>query len=466
MPGKSKSVTGTDQRIKNRKGVHRSKRTLLMGVCVLLFFVAVILRLGFVKEVLGQYATLSNRMKASGRFGFLAPDSSTYLNLADNFTSGELLHVGTISRPPGYPAFLWVCGRSPSHILIVQAILCALIPVCAFLFSYHLLGNFPISTAAGLVSAVSPTGIGVSGLVLADSLLAVLFAVGLLVLLYGAKRRNIIWVLASAVLFGAGGIVKPLLLFWPVLSAVVWWLFRRGEMQRVEWTRIGALFLVQGLFLTGLATCNYVRDTVFTVSEIGPRTVREYWAVRVEEWARAGHKPGIESIKRNQDATRKRLDEKPPVERIRVYKEESRRIFRSHPVLAAIVFLRNIHELSIQGWDRFYRQAPLDPFYLGWLRKMSGMEAIARRFSRWLTIPALLIALMVSRFRRVPENRRICLMICGLWVAYMYVTLCSGVTFWTGTRIVYPIEVVTITIVAAEVDLLYRAVKSKVLKAG
>ena len=436
----------------------RNTRVWLVASCLVVFIMAAILRVGFAQEVLSQHADLSASMQAASKtYGFMAGDSPSYLRPADRIAAGDLLHAGSLKRPPGYPLFLWLCGRSPNMILIVQALLGSLIPVSTLLLSHHLLRNLPLSIVAGLVSAVSPTGIGVTGLILADLLLAVLFVGGLWVLSQGATRQGIGWALVPALLFGIAGLVKPVLLFWPVLSAMVWWLFRRAERRRVSWTPFLVLVLVQASFFVAWASCNQVRDNVFTVSEVGLHTARCYWATRVEEWARAGHKPSGETIKRNRAAVIRRLDESPPPERIRAYKEESIRIFKTYPTLTITVFLHNIGELSVQGWNQFGSQVPLDSTLRSRLKRLSRVESVARKYGRWLIVPGFGLMFVVALVWRTPENRRICLGICGFLVAYLYVTLCAGITIWTGTRIVYAIEAVAIVIVAAEVDLLIRA---------
>jgi hypothetical protein len=446
----SKLISGQD-------GKQRHTRIWLVASCFLVFATAATLRIGFVQTTLNQYADLPASMQASNAYGFMARDSAGYLLPADRIAAGELLHAGSLKRPPVYPMFLWICGRSPDIVLILQALLGSLIPVCTLLLSHHLLRNLPISIAAGLVSAVSPTGIGVTGLIMADLLLAVLFAVGLCVLFQGSTRQSIGWVLVPALLFGVAGLVKPILLFWPLLSAFVWWLFKRAEQRRVRWTQVLVLVLVQASFFVAWASCNYVRDNVFTVSEIGLHTVRCYWATQVEEWARAGHRPSGESIQQNRAAVIRRLEEIAPPERIRTYKEESIRIFKKYPELTISVFLYNISRLSVGGWNRFHRQVPLDTSLLSRLEILRKVESVARRYGRWLIMPGFVLMLIVARVWRTPDNRRISLGICGLSVAYLYVTACTGITMWTGTRVVYLIESIAITIVAAEVDLLVRA---------
>ena len=124
----------------------RNTRVWLVASCLVVFIMAAILRVGFAQEVLSQHADLSAYMQAASKtYGFMAGDSPSYLRPADRIAAGDLLHAGSLKRPPGYPLFLWLCGRSPNMILIAQALLGSLIPVSTLLLSHHLLRNLPLS---------------------------------------------------------------------------------------------------------------------------------------------------------------------------------------------------------------------------------------------------------------------------------------------------------------------------------
>lgn len=51
--------------------------------------------------------------------GYLTNDSETYLQPARQALQGNLAAVGTLERPPGYPAFLAILGASPRPVLLV-----------------------------------------------------------------------------------------------------------------------------------------------------------------------------------------------------------------------------------------------------------------------------------------------------------------------------------------------------------
>jgi hypothetical protein len=403
--------------------------------CILVFLTAVVLRTAFVAEMIDQFQQLPPDTQTSFRYGFLTPDSRSYLESAGRIAKGDLLNAGSLSRPPGYPLFLWACGRVSSRVLTAQAVIGALIPVGTLLLSFLVIRNVLMSSAAGMLSAVSPTGIGVTGLVLADLLLAALFALGLLLLLAGSSRDHL-------------------------LSIAVWWLFRKAERRPVTWFQATSLLALPiGIFL-GWASCNYARDGVFSVSEIGPRTVRVYWAAAVDAWGTSQREPSGQEIRHHQTDIRQRLQHLPPKQRMRLYREESLEIFTSYPAIAVVVLLTNMKAPAVQGWDHFHVQVPLTPSLLNRLQRASRAESSVHTFMWWPVMLAFLASVLAIHFRPSPEICRIGLLTCGLSVAYFYFSLMSGVTFWTGPRIVYPVESVALSILVAILVLVFRVVRN------
>jgi hypothetical protein len=425
----------------------------ISAACILVFLVAVTLRTTFVREMLNQYQQFPPNIQKSFRYGFLTADSRSYIESAGRIAEGDLLNAGSLSRPPGYPLFLWACGRVSSRVLTMQAVLGALIPVCTFLLSFLVARNVPVSVVAGMISAVSPTGTGVTGLVLPDLLLAALFVLSVLLLLIGTSKEHIGWLVSSALVVGLAGLVKPVLLLWPFASVAVWWFFRRAHGRSVTWLHALPLVVIPGTFFLGWASCNYSRDGVFSVSDKGPQTVRVYWAAAVDEWGKSNREPSSQAIRTNQAEIRQRLANLPPPARMRMYREESLEIFSRYPALTIVVILTNVKEPAIQGWDYFHLQLPLDPSLLSKLQWMSTIESSVRKWIRWPIMLAFLSGILAVRFSPSSESRQMCLLICGVSVAYFYFALMSGVTFWTGPRVVYPIESVALTILAAGVVL-------------
>lgn len=434
----------------------------LITSCGCVFVVSASLRIAFVREVLNEYAQLPHAVQTSQRYGFLTPDSMSYLEPAGRAAVHDFLHSGSLLRPPGYPVFLAICGQSPSHMLIAQALLGSFIPIATLLLTFYLLRNLRLSVVAGLVSSFSPTGVGITGLIMSDLLFAVLFAAGFLSLLYAAARHGAGWLLPSALLFGIAGLVRPVLSMWPVVAAVIWWLLRRSENQSFRWPPVAMLVCVQVACLTGWSTCNYLRDGVFTVSEIGPFTTRAYLAARVEEWARAGDLPSEELVRDNVKGVTRRLfsHRHTASQRMDAYRDESARIFWSHPGETLRVFVRNIEENTVAGWNYFPAQFPTNPSLRERGLGLSTMESSVRTYARWPVTLGFIPFLVVARCWPTPENRRLLLQVVALSLAYVYFGLSCGLTFWTGSRILYPGEMLAIAIATMEIHLLIRLPRS------
>jgi hypothetical protein len=432
----------------------------ISAACVLVFLIAIVLRTAFVVEMIDQFQRFPPDTQKSFRFGYLTPDSRSYLEPAVRIAEGDLLNAGSLTRPPGYPLFIWVCGRVASRVLTAQAVIGALIPVGTLLLSFLIARNLPVSFVAALMSAVSPTGVGVTGLVLADLLLAPLFLLGLLMLLHGASRNHIAWPVLAALVFGWAGLVKPVLLLWPLASVAVWWLFRKAAGKPVAWVHALILIAVPNCIFAGWASCNYARDGVFALSEKGPQTVRVYLAAAVDAWGTSQHPPSGQEISRYQAEVRQRLSQLSPKERMQTYREESLGILCTHPAIAVVVFWMNMKAPAIQGWDHFHVQIPLKPSLLSGHQRATEVESKIRKVIRWPVMLTFVVGMLALRFFPSPRSRRLCFQVFGLSLAYYYFMVMSGVTFWTGPRIVYPAESVALAILAAGLALVLTVVRT------
>jgi hypothetical protein len=329
--------------------------------------------------------------------------------------------------------------------------------VCTFLLTYSVVANLPISFCAGLISCVSPTGIGITGLVLADLTFATLFALGMLLLARSAMSQSTTWAIGSALLFGTAGLVKPILLGWPALAVVVYGLLARVPGSRVRWTPALPLVLVPTLFFVGWAACNHLRDGVFTVSEIGLRTVRLYLAVRVEEQARTDKEPSPLAMRMTRTRVEDELHKLGASERMRAYLDAVP-ILWTHPAATITVFFRNVSENMEGGWDHFSSQLPLTTLSQPIFVRASQIEAHIRHAARWPVSLALLIFPLGIAFQTA-EARRWSFWTVALWFVYAYFALSSGITFWVGPRLLYPVEMIAIVILTTEMALVAHAVR-------
>lgn len=243
---------------------------------------AALLRVIFVLGVLASARTTPPDKLWNGYpTGYLTNDSPTYLEPARQALRGNFAAIGSLERPPGYPAFLAILGASPAPVLLVQALLGAVTVGVGALLAYLFTGHARLSAGAALVLAVSPTGIGLTGLIMADLLLGAVFAGAFLLLVASVRYRRPAWLYAAGLLFGLGAMVKPILFVWAPCGLLVAWLAGGG---RTRFVPVRSLALFVGLeVLPGAlwAARNYARDGVLTVSSVGPRTARLYLASKI-----------------------------------------------------------------------------------------------------------------------------------------------------------------------------------------
>ncbi len=384
--------------------------------------------------------------------GYLTNDSPTYLEPAHEALRGNLAGIGTLNRPPGYPAFLAILGTSPEAVLVAQALLGALIAAAGVLLTYMLTQDVSLSSGAGLVLAVSPTGIGLTGLIMADLLLGVVFAIGLSLLVASVRYRRTGWLHVAGLLFGLGVLVKPVLFAWAPFSVLLAWLVAGGTM-RFAPIRAIVLFLVLQLAPAGIwATCNYVRYGVFTVSSIGPITARLYLGSQTMAWAQVHRRPDAAAVTRLQTDAWKQLDSlwqldslDAPREQIRWAKATTLQILRANPKAAVHAYLDNLNRSTGgEAWYYFPGQLVSYPAAHGALERLARLEAGTRRLGRWLLLACVAMAMTTIVLARQRPRPQLALDVCALAAPILFFLVFSGITFWTGPRTVHPASIAAV----------------------
>jgi hypothetical protein len=405
--------------------------------CGSIFLVALVPRLLLVVGILGQVSGLPTGQAERELIGYLTPDSEAYLDAASRLLAGDLMNAGTLTRPPGYPAFLALFGSAPSAVLVAQAVLGSLIPVATFLLTSALGVRAALAVGAGMGVAILPSGIGITGLIGPDLLLAVLVASGLLLLAVGVRSGASRASLTASVTFACALLVKPVMVLWVPVSLLVAWMFARRLIASPGWI---ALFIgVQLAPVILWAARNHQREGLFSYSTIGSSTVRIYWLARAELMAGDLGGPTPAELEQHQRDLRRRLfgTPMPAAHRDRILRSESSAIVRSHPLDAARAFLMNVDENTSMGWDHFSRQLPAAPALAQRLARVAALEGRLFAVARWLLLMGPLLVWLIGRVG-IARARDALPAALGLALAASFFVIASGVTFWTGPRIVFP----------------------------
>ena len=155
-------------------------------------------------------------------------------------------------RDPGYPFFLALLMKISgtgdgwyASVLLCQALLSALtVALTTHLGKLWLSGR--LAFVAGVLMAVWPHSVSITGVVLSETLLSFLCAAGLLIFATACQRGSNYWGFASGVIFGAAAVTNAVLLpFGVLLAAFLAW--RRLETRQLcAALAIGALLLPCG----------------------------------------------------------------------------------------------------------------------------------------------------------------------------------------------------------------------------
>jgi hypothetical protein len=432
-----------------------SDRRLLAAVAII-FVVAALPRLLFVREVIADWKRLEPELRQSDSIAFLDPDSGSYMRLAKRILDANPLGAVSLRRPPGYPFFLALLGAQPERVLWAQALLGAFIAPCVLILAYVITRSVFLGLAAGLLSALSPTGIGVAALIMSDLLLAALFALGLLALLLAARAHGS-WLLVVAG-YKAHSVVLVSSSPAGFLAILREWASSRSACRNRPLFRPSAS---PPPLLWSAA--NYVVHGAFSYSDAGALTARTYWGARAEAWIEAGEPPSAGQIRKKvqqawQRAGSSKLSE---TEKIRQYREETRNLIREHPSEMARAFFVNADEQTRRGWNLFKRQLPLKPEVAQRLAPLVRLEGKAREYVRWLLVLLILGLPLLWALGTSARSSADLMGVLALTVAWLYFVVASGITFWTGPRILYPVQLAEIVVPLAALRLAISGIRRR-----
>ncbi|MBN1491546.1 MAG: hypothetical protein JXA69_16660 [Phycisphaerae bacterium] len=444
-------------------------RRLLVWILVAVGLVALLARGVFVAQVLSHLS--AEQLLDYG------PDTAQYVHLARNLAfdgryaqNDPTSHYTALLRTPGYPAFVAIFLRlhwAPASVLVAQAAMASCIPLITALLAWALLRSRLAALAAGMASALSPTGVGVTGIVLVEALFGVAFLLGFGLLYLGIAADR--WRLActAGVVFGVAALIKPTLLFWPVISPVLWFVLARATDRTVRWKPLLLFVVVQLPIPLAWCTHNYATDGFFALSSVGPQSLRYHIAPRVEEWARAGGMPRADAVIRNRDTAKLRDEAEmaagsPAADIIRRQTEESTPILRANPRLTARLWLANIIENIRETWPHFSTQLPEGSLsQRGWERLSRALVRLQKPLLL-LVVVAMLELLVRPRRRRSDAWRRQLYGLLALAGTYGYFAFFTGISYWQGSRLLYPVEFALILIVVIATVSLARSARAAI----
>lgn len=441
-----------------------SNRLLLL--CLLIGLLSLCVRLLLVKEI--------NQFNSDVNIENFCNDGPDYMHLARNIANDFRYSQPTIEsrwiaffRLPGYPLFLAIfeyLGAGVKSVLIAQAILGAAIPVVVTLLAYLFIGKYSFAAIAGLLSTVSPTGIGLSGMILTDILFSTFFAVGLFAFFVGIFFPSPRLIVGSGLIFGIGSLIKPVLLFWPILAIFSFYFFKKTAKKQIKWKYIFFHIAFQSLFLLGWGTHNYLKEGVFTTSPELQDTLRNYYSSEVLVLSKSQGPVAISSETLEvRKKSFQRFDEMikggvPFSTIIKIQTDESIAILRSDLLLTIKVYFHNLKNQLTPAWDYLLTQYPDNGRNTGMFKFMFltiSIDMLMKKIVYFLCV--MLVVASIIPFGDLPKKEvmsRFYISV-ALFSLVLYFASVTGIGFWSGPRLIYPIECCLITLTLLNLNTLF-----------
>lgn len=417
---------------------------------------ALVLRLAFVATMVEQ-----TRGTSWDRIG---GDSKQYLDLARNFVElGRFVddapgrrNFGTtyysLLRPPGYPLLCAVFERSDARVgvLWTQAVIGSLLPAIVTWLGATMLSR-TAGVATGVLAAISPCGIGLTGLILADLPFSVAFAFGVALLWAGCRGSRAALVL-SGLTFGVATLIKPIGLYWVLVVPFVAIGLSRAAERKLAWRPLVAGLLINVAMILAWSARNYHVGGVFTLSTVDAQNLRYYLAPAAQEWARTEDAPVRKKLKKSRYEVIRRDEQDILTMPARaIYKRqwaESLDIFRDEPAATLQAFGTNLFNNLTGRFSHFEQELPAGGVIR---RSLLALESIrASMVFGVVAVALMLVALIVPPIvRRDPTWRSRAWVAWTMAIVASYLIVFTGTTSSTGSRIVYPAQFALLMLLAA-----------------
>ena len=431
------------------------------------------------------YAALVVRHLSEHEFRDVHGDTNGYVRLGENLFEGKPYAVRRISpdnegflargrryavnvgknrsralaRPPGYPAFyasMRAVGlRLDDHLSAIvwpQVFFSAVAASSACCIAAIATRSASATVAAGLLVAVSPTGIGAASLATPDSIYSGLFTISFALFasaLFWAKRqaqRNLLMWLAG-LLLALSISMKPAPIYWPLIACPAILLVRR---QLIPTISEAALYCLPVALIVGAWTSYNLRVEGLPVySTIAIRNLRYDVVPRIQFAAREGRMPtrdeydkaATEAIGRDERRFRRRI-----VNFSLIHgrmKEEVIETFQAHPVITAKVLALNLWDQMTTGWLWTDSQLPRNGMIHRVIRLLFSLTSTTAMQCLWYV--SLFSAVPFAAFRK---HRAAIAPLTLCMLAFLYIAAGTATIRWEGSRLLLAGEAMATVLVA------------------
>jgi glycosyltransferase involved in cell wall biosynthesis len=366
----------------------------------------------------------------------LAPDSPEYLALSE----GSLFNF---SRTPGYPVFLWLSrnlfGPSLTATLWVQVFLTSLTPALTALLAAVALPRYAAAAyVAGVLSAVSFTGLTLSRFILSEAVFVPLVTAALLTAWVSARTARVSLMILSAVFGGLAFLVKPVFIIWSAVLPILLWLF--GE-QRPALRTLALVTVVSLAFPIGWSFVNRFQYGIFAPSSIGAKAGCITLAARTLAIASRPSGPTQQDVR---DARSRLIEGASDLESesaiYEYYSTCTTQAILEHPFSAWRAYRANAVEAMPRPFDaRELRYSPGIP----------ALESGIVRFPLSRLTDLIYLLAFVGALRLIADGRA--RLILGLSLFFVALLVPSALVYSVGGRYLYPVESVLWLVAAVAV---------------
>ena len=222
---------------------------------------------------------------------YMYPDSSMYLELAKNLIENHVFSISStepfvphVFRTPGYPIFLAIFQclglESPYWIVFSQELIYAITMIAFYYFGKELFDKNIIR--GGLIFLLlEPGGLAYPKLILTEILFLPFLIISILFIGNYLKQSNYRYLIAAGVMMGLGAIVRPGMLYFPMISGIA--LIAFDCRNRKNWLHTGMMILTFSILVSPWLIRNYQYSGKVFMSGIQSYTLANYHVPMVWE---------------------------------------------------------------------------------------------------------------------------------------------------------------------------------------